>query len=353
MRLLIVTQKVDKNDDILGFFHGWIIEFAKYCESVIVICLQKGEYDLPANVRVLSLGKEEGGFWLKYSWRFYKYIWSERKNYDTVFVHMNAEYVILGGLDWKIMGKKISLWYTHKAISWKLFLAERLTDIIFTASPESFRLRSRKVKVLGHGIDIERFNPQNQVSGNLREQGLNIITIGRISPIKDYETLIEAVEILLKKGIDLNLKIVGAAPIKEQEKYLASLKAMVKEKNLGEQVLFLGSMPNNQIEQHLLSSDIFVHASHTGSLDKAILEAMACELPVLSCNESLAEVFGAYKNKLMFNKKDAGDLAKKLEDIIGISESEKKELGRNLRQIVALHHNLKDLIGKIIKELNG
>ena len=104
MKLLIVTQKVDENDSILGFFHGWIAEFAKHCESVIVICLEKGEHHLPQNVNVLSLGKER--FEVKsqkskvlkkltYAINFFKYIWQERKNYDVVFVHMNQEYVLL------------------------------------------------------------------------------------------------------------------------------------------------------------------------------------------------------------------------------------------------------------------
>jgi hypothetical protein len=60
MKLLIITQKVDINDPILGFFHRWIEEFAKHCEKITVICLYKGTYNLPNNVKVLSLGKEEG-----------------------------------------------------------------------------------------------------------------------------------------------------------------------------------------------------------------------------------------------------------------------------------------------------
>ena len=61
MKLLIITQKVDRNDPILGFFHRWLEEFAKNCEQVTVICLYKREYNLPGNVKVLSLGKESGG----------------------------------------------------------------------------------------------------------------------------------------------------------------------------------------------------------------------------------------------------------------------------------------------------
>ena len=58
MKLLILTQKMDKNDDLLGFFHNWVSEFAKKCEKVTVISLGIGEYSLSDNVKVLSLGKE-------------------------------------------------------------------------------------------------------------------------------------------------------------------------------------------------------------------------------------------------------------------------------------------------------
>ena len=58
MKLLIITQKVDKNDQLLGFFVSWIEKLSKKFESVLVLCLEKGEYDLPTNVKVISLGKE-------------------------------------------------------------------------------------------------------------------------------------------------------------------------------------------------------------------------------------------------------------------------------------------------------
>jgi len=94
MKLLILTQIVDLNDDVLGFMHGWIAEFAKNCELVTVICLKKGETNLPDNVKVLSLGKETGRSRIKYLLNFYRYIWQYRGNYDNIFVHMNEQYVL-------------------------------------------------------------------------------------------------------------------------------------------------------------------------------------------------------------------------------------------------------------------
>ena len=46
-KLLIITQKVDKNDQLLGFFIDWIIRFAQKFDKVTVLCLEKGEFILP------------------------------------------------------------------------------------------------------------------------------------------------------------------------------------------------------------------------------------------------------------------------------------------------------------------
>ena len=123
MKLLIVTQTVDIKDPVLGFFVRWIEEFAKHVEHIEIICLKEGQYTLPSNVRVHSLGKEKNlPLFVRrilYAVRFKFFVWRLRHDYDAVFVHMNPEYVVLGGLFWRLLGKKISLWYTHKSIDTK------------------------------------------------------------------------------------------------------------------------------------------------------------------------------------------------------------------------------------------
>ena len=128
MKLLITTQAVDLDDPVLGFFHRWLVEFSKHCESIHVICLKEGRHELPANVFVHSLGKESGASRLRYVARFYRYIWKYKNEYDTVFVHMNPEYIVLGGLLWRIGGKRIGLWYVHKSVSVRLRIAAVFTN---------------------------------------------------------------------------------------------------------------------------------------------------------------------------------------------------------------------------------
>lgn len=347
MRLLIVTQKVDVNDSILGFFVRWIGEFAKHAESVIVIALYVGEYDLPENVRVLSLGKEDGASRLKYITRFYSYIWKERKNYDLVFVHMNQIYIILGGLLWRIVGKKINLWYAHGSVSTSLWIATLLTHNVFTSTESGFRLKSKKKNVIGQGIDVNFFKP-----GIKKEKEFfQIISVGRISPVKDYETTIEAIEILHKKGLKIKLNIIGGVGIVSQEDYLNKLKNLVTSKRLDNVVEFVGPVANSNILQFLQESDLYINTSHTGSLDKTILEAMSVEVPILTCNEALKEVLGEYTDRLMCSSKDSRCFAERVEDIMKMSSAEKVVLGQNLRKIVIVDHSLNNFVKKIIQPI--
>ena len=212
MKLLIVTQVVDKNHPILGFFHRWIEEFAVHCEQVSVICLQAGAHDLPPNVQVYSLGKEEGKGRIVRLFRFYKYLWTLRHEYDRVFVHMNQIYVILGAPIWRTLSKKINLWYMHGSVSLSLKIAEKLTDKIFTGSTESFRLKSSKVVVTGHGIDTAHFAPQ------VVAKTTDLITVGRITKSKNLETLIDILKVL-RETHPVTLTIVGKSVTQNEHDY--------------------------------------------------------------------------------------------------------------------------------------
>ena len=269
MKLLIVTQTVDTNNPILGFFVRWIEEFAKHAERIEVVCLRKGRHTLPANVRVHSLGKEQGVSRVRYIFNFYTYLWRFRHDYDSVFVHMNPEYVILGGLFWRLCGKRIALWYTHKSVDDKLRIATFLSNIIFTASKESFRLKSSKVRVMGHGIDTKFFSPDESVT-----RGNWVLSVGRLMQSKRHDIAIRAAV-----RDNRELRVVGEGP---ERKNLESLTH-----ELGARVQFFGSLAQAQLRDEYRKAAYLVHTSETGSLDKVVLEALACGLPIKTNDPAL------------------------------------------------------------------
>jgi len=345
MKLLIVTQKVDRDDPVLGFFHEWIVEFAKYCEGVTVIGLSVGTYELPNNVRVFSLGKEASSFFLDYIWNFYQLIIRERKNYDAVFVHMNPEYAILGGPIWKWMRKKIGLWYTHGAVNLRLRIATFFADLVFTASKESFRIETPKCHVLHHGIDIARFQGIKHISDGI----FHVLSIGRLSRTKDYETLLDALPYLNNEAVPLKAELVGAPITPGDEAYTTDLKAEIFRRRLEKKIDLVGAVSHNRIEPYLARADIFVNMSRTGSLDKAVLEAMASGVPVVTSNEGLRTTLSGFEQPCMFKEGDTVGFAGRIRAFMHMGGEERSTLVGRLREIVEKSHNLKTLIPQILE----
>lgn len=271
MRLLICTQTIDSNDPVLGFFHRWIKEFAKHCDGVEVICLREGKHALPVNVSVHSLRKEKKpSHSFIYALRFWRALWKLRGRYDAVFVHMNSEYVLLGAPFWKLSSVPVALWYTHKHVPWHLRLAEKIVNIIFTASSESFRLASKKVRVTGHGIDTDFFTPSSSVRTN------TILSVGRLTPSKRHELVLQAAAHTQRE-----VQIVGDGSEKKKLEHLAD--------SLGirSRVEFLGPLSQEKLKKLYQTAGVLMHTSETGSLDKVVLEALACGLPVVTTDSAL------------------------------------------------------------------
>ena len=339
MNLLIITQKVDKNDQLLGFFIDWIARFAQNFGKITVLCLEKGEFNLSENVRVLSLGKDRGYSKIRQLSTFYSLLSALRNDYDAVFVHMNPIWVVLGGFWWRITRKKIFFWYTSGGVTAKLKLAEKFADTIFTASKESFRLPSKKVIITGHGIDTELFKPDI----NKKSEKFSILSIGRIAEVKNYEILVRAAKILKDKNIEFSITMIGEPALKKDWDYEQKLKSLISELGLRENFNFLGKINHSDIVPYYQSNHLFIHLSKTGSLDKTLLEAMSCGMKILSSNDASKSFL---PQNLNFNDKNSEELANK---IVVIKDSEPSS---NLREYVVQHHNLDNLINKIAKAID-
>lgn len=345
MKLLVITQKVDKEDSILGFFHRWIEEFANHTEKVTVVCLEKGKYELPSNVKVLSLGKEKGVSKIGYILNFFKYIWQERNEYDNVFVHMNPEYAVLGGVLWKIWKKRIFMWYVHKQSNLKLRMATKFSNIIFTSSSQSFSLKSRKVEFVGHGVDVEKF-----VYSEWNSPSRTLVHVGRITPIKNCVVLVEALALLKDSDPNWKAVFIGEAISDRDLKYKEKLKTLIKEKNLESSIHFEGSLKPEDITRIFANSYASVNMTPTGGMDKAVLESWVSGCPAFSSNEIFCEVFGEQSDKFIFEFRNAQDLKDK---IVSLTSSDKSEdIIKKISSHIRKDFGVRNLVTKLINNMN-
>lgn len=344
--LLIIAQKVDQDDDLLGFFIDWIIEFSKNFEKVFVITLLAGNYNLPTNVEVYSLGKENHASKLRQLARFYKLLFQLVPRSNGIFAHMSPIFAVAAWPVSFIFGKKIILWYLHRSITLKLKLAEKLCFKIVTAAKESLNIKSKKIVEVGHGINIGLFKTERNWD-NFGSGGLNMLSVGRISRIKNYETLIQAARILEEKSINFKLEIVGRPIMPSDFKYLEDIKGLISELGLENKIELVGFVPYNQIRDYYKKCDIFVNLTPIGGIDKVVLEAMASGALVLVSNEAFRKYIGSYD--LIFKYQDPTNLADRIVSLINTSSREVKSISDFLTKSVSEHHDLNRTIEKICK----
>lgn len=352
MKLLFLTQVLDRNDAVLGFVTRWIEGLARNCESVRVVALEVGDITgLPNNVDVREIGRRgRVRRWFRYRGVLREAL--RKEGFDTVLAHMVPRYTLVSSGPARAAGARSFLWYTHKGVDSRLRRAERQVEKIFTASVESLRLETSKRVVTGHGIDLAHFEPPAGVECTPGR----LVSVGRLTPAKDPLTVLAAMSILVARGFDLHLDWVGAGLTDADEGFLRTVREQIQVGDLEDRVELHGAVPYEQVPKLYHGANVLVNASLTGSVDKVVLEAMAARRLVLSCNDSFPPIFaclGDAAPNLQFEAGNAQDLASRLEFLLKMDAASRASLTNDLHDIVARDHEVDQLMARLVREMQG
>lgn len=337
MRLLILTQAVDCDDPILGFFHRWVEELARRCDRVSVICLREGKHQLPDNVHVYSLGKASGASRMQYLARFYRSIWSLRKEYDSVFVHMNQEYVILGWKLWWLWGKRIVLWRNHKKGSWLTGIAVHVAQAVCYTSPEAYVAKYKNSVQMPIGVDTDFFAP-----GATAAEPHSLLFLGRLDPVKNVGIFIAALERLSGEGIQFKADIYGD-PTPGNEKYAEEIRSAISPALSGKLKMHNG-VTHDKTRDIYRAHAIFVNLTPSGSFDKTIGEAMASGCVVVASNNAVKEIIG----KPFVPATAVEPCAHALGNALAMTERDCIEVGARNRSYIEEKHSLSLLTERLM-----
>ncbi|MDK9711360.1 glycosyltransferase family 4 protein [Acidaminobacter sp.] len=149
-------------------------------------------------------------------------------------------------------------------------------------------LRSYGIKnsihILPTGIDLAKFPSYEKVDPHLaalrQRLGLAdstkvVLSLGRVSEEKSVDVIIAQMEALSARTGDVRLLVVGDGP------YMAPLQRLARDKGLERHVQFVGRVPWEEVPYYYSLADVFVSASKTETQGLTILEAMACQVPVV------------------------------------------------------------------------
>lgn len=214
------------------------------------------------------------------------------------FLHCHSP---IGGVIGRIAGHKTQTKVIYTAhgfhffkgaplINWILYYPiekylSKYTDILITINQEDYKraqtFSAKKVEYIpGVGIDIEKINnikvskKEKRAEFDLNEENIILLSVGELNKNKNHSVVIKA----LAKINDPNIYylVCGQGNLKGE------LLNLVKKLDLEKNVKFLGF--RRDIYEICKISDIFIFPSRREGLSVALMEAICCNLPVISSN---------------------------------------------------------------------
>src|SRR6266487_1526091 len=329
MRILLFNLATDVNDPILGFATRWIWALAKQVEFIHVITMRAGRVEVPDNVRVYSVGKENGYSEPRRVVEFYRSLLHVlcEDHIDICFSHMMPLFTALAGPLLKTKGIPIVTWYAHPSLTWILKLAHRLSDRMISSVATAYPYKHDKLTVVGQGIDTDLFFPDGRVSSGEEDPSV-ILCVGRLSLVKDHPTLLEAAALLRRRyPHPFRVVIVGGPAGPQDEPYVQLLHQLVQTLNLQDIIHFEPPVPITELLHWYQRCTVHVNLTPTGFGDKVALEAIACGKMCLVANEGFRETLGEYAAELLFRFRDAEDLSDRLAYVLSMPETQKSAIG--------------------------
>lgn len=351
LHVLLLNLAMDLDDPVLGFTGSWVNALAERVANVTVVTMTAGHMDVRANVTVHSLGKERGHSEPRRLLEFYRAIGraARARPVDACFAHMSPLFASLFTPVGRILGIPTLLWYAHGAVSMKLRLAHFLVDRCVTSTPFGFRLPSSKLYVIGQGIDGSRFRPPAKPS---HAYPTTLVTVGRTSATKRIHEMVEALaRVRHRHGEQLRLEIWGGPATEQDLAYERSVRERAEQLGIGDAVVFSGRVSYAHIPTAYQRGAVFVNLCDSGSLDKAILEAMASGCVTICRNEAFAAIAAKHGLETLVPGPSAKDLAESIERAATLAPTDRARVVSKLRRIVEQQHSLDRLSDTLVRHL--
>jgi glycosyltransferase involved in cell wall biosynthesis len=206
---------------------------------------------------------------------------------------------------------------------------------------------------LPYGLDLEpidAFRASFDRTSARRQLGIPpqadlVLCVGTVDPRKAQATLAQAFDLLAGDHPDARLAIVGAGENADSR----ALSEWIESSTSAERIELVPTTPEIQCWYGV--SDLLVCASRIESLPRAVLEAMAWELPVLATDVfGLPELIDQGTTGWLCEAGDTGALAGALSRVLNTSAAERERVGANARRLVERRHAL-DAHGKDVAEV--
>ena len=183
-----------------------------------------------------------------------------------------------------------------------------------------------KVSIQRMTVDPEVFRPR--ADRGEHEGPLRLVTVGRLHPMKGYSILVDVIDMLRERGVDVELRLVGGGPLE------GALTAQIARLGLEDRITMLGALGEDGVVEQMQWADVFVSSSFAEGLPVVLMEAMSAEVvPVATRLAAIEELVVDGVNGLVVPPSNATALADAIEELAA-DPGRRREMGRKGREAV-------------------
>ncbi len=183
---------------------------------------------------------------------------------------------------------------------------------------------SNKIHVIPNYVAVDAFRPLFY-----EKKPNTLIYVGRIAPEKNLESVLEAI-----RTVDVTMTIIGEGRMRPELQEQFS--------DLSDRVIWEGNVPNSDLPEYLNRAAIFILASRYEGHPKALIEAMACGMPVIAADSPGIREIVSDGNTGILCGPDPTSIRRAVEYMLANFE-QARNLGQNARQYVIDHFSLEKI----------
>jgi glycosyltransferase involved in cell wall biosynthesis len=189
-----------------------------------------------------------------------------------------------------------------------------------------------RIHVVRCGLDDEFFGEPTPIPAESR----TLVCVGRLTPQKGQLVLVEAMDLLRRRGVGARLVLVGEGELRRV------LEGRVKELGLTDHVEFAGWCSDRGVREHLREARCLVLPSLAEGLPVVLMEAFALARPVVSTwIAGIPELVRPGENGWLVPAGSHQALADALEQVLGHPTEVLDRLGRTGRERVNAFHDVR------------
>lgn len=201
---------------------------------------------------------------------------------------------------------------------------------------QRYGLDPGKARVIHPAVDVNFFFP-SEPSGS-RNGTFRIVTTGSLVWVKGYEYALQSIRHLVDRGIAVEFHLIGDGPERQRILYT------IHDLGLEGRVHLHGRLKPNDVREQLRMSDAFLLSSLSEGISNAVLEAMACGLPVVTTDcGGMREAVTDGKEGLVVPVRDPMEISLALEKLAS-NPHLRRQMGQQGRTTVVSMFDLKSQI---------